>query len=161
ARLTRPDSAHRVELTADELGGWAEECHLAGATPGEKDRLTEALTADDRRGGVAPAPDAPPREGGPPARRDVPPLLGAKDRLARIGQAERLGLPTVVQAVAVTEQFHEAALAVFQCLLWWGTQRSGDPVDQLLTEGCFAGAAARSRETARALLAFRTACDRP
>jgi hypothetical protein len=161
ARLARPDSAHRVALSADELGGWAEECHLAGATPGEKDRLNEALTAGDRRECVTQALDALAREEGLPNDWDVPWLLRLKARLAQIGQAERLGLPTVLQAVAVTEQFHEAALAVFQCLLWWGTQRSGDPVDQLLSEGRFAGASARTRETAHALLEFRAACERP
>jgi hypothetical protein len=160
-RLARPDSAHRVALPAEDLGAWGEECHLAGAKPTEKDRLTEALTADDRRECVAQALDALARDEGLPDAWDVPWLLRLKATLARIGQAERLGLPTVVRAVAVTEQFHEAAMAVFQCLLWWGTQRSGDPVEQLLSEDRFAGAAARTRETARALLEFRAACERP
>jgi hypothetical protein len=161
ARLARPDIAHLVAMSADDLGEWAEECHLGGAAPGEKNRLTEALTTDDRRECVAQALDALAREEGLPDTWDVPSLLRLKARLARIAPAQRLGLPTVVEAVAVTEQFHEAALAVFQCLLWWGTAHSGDPVDQLLSEERFAGAASRTCGTARTLMEFRASCDRP
>jgi hypothetical protein len=159
SRLARPDSAHRVGLSADELGGWAEQCHLGGASAGEKERLTEALTADDRRECVAQALEALAQEENLPDTWDIPWLLRLKAALAQNPQPVRLELPTVAQAVAVTEQFHEAALAVFQGLLWGGTLHSGDPVDQLLSEERFTGAARRTRETARALLEFRTACD--
>jgi hypothetical protein len=160
ARLARPDEAHRVGLSADELSEWAEDCHLSGATPKEKNRLNEALTAADRRESVAQALDALERQSGLPDLWDVPWLSRLKAQLARIPQAERLGLPTVIQAVIVTEQFHEAALAIFQSVLWWGTERSGDSVDQLLAEDLFIKAADRAREAAGRVLQFRAACDR-
>jgi hypothetical protein len=166
ARLARPDSAHRVAMSTEDLTKWAEKCHLAGATRGEKDRLAEALTADDRREGVAQALDTLAREERLPDPQDpkdpwdVSWLLRLKAHLARITEAQRLGLPTVVQAVVMTEQFHEAALAVFQCLLWWGTEHSSDSVDQLLSEELFTTAAGRTCERARSLLEFRAACDR-
>jgi hypothetical protein len=160
ARLARPDGAHRVAMSTEDLTEWAEECHLSGATLGEKERLAEALTADDRREGVAQALDTLVRDEGLPDTWDVSWLLRLKAHLARSAEAQRLGLPTVVQAVVMTEQFHEAALAVFQCLLWWGTEHSSDSVDQLLSEELFTKAAGRTRETARSLLEFRAACER-
>jgi hypothetical protein len=160
AKLARPASAHRVAMSTEDLAGWAEECHLSVATPREKDRLTEALTADDRRESVAQALGSLALEEGLPDTWDVPWLLLLKKQLARIITAERLGLPAVVQAVVVTEQFHEAALAVFECALWWGTEHSSDPVDRLISKDLFARAEVRTRETARSLLEFWATCDR-
>jgi hypothetical protein len=159
ARLVRPEEAHRVSLELDELAGWAEDCHLAAATPTEKRKISEALTASDRRECVAQALVALEGTCGLPDVWDVPWLVRLKDQLARSASAERLNLPTAVQAVIQTEQFHEAALAVFHALLWWGTERSADPLDRLLAEPGLIAAADRTRHTARQFLQFRAGCE--
>jgi hypothetical protein len=70
-----------------------------------------------------------------------------------------LQLPVVVDAILKLEAFHEAVLCVFETLLWWGTERSGKPVQELLTEKAFGPCIARCLECAMALVQFRTACD--
>ena len=62
---------------------------------------------------------------------DVPRLARLGKALGEIPRAVELGLPVVVEAVTVTEQFHEAVLAVFETLLWWGTLHAGKPVADL------------------------------
>jgi len=150
ARLARPDEARLVKMSADDLAGWAEDCHLSAASADEKSRLHEALTADDRRDTVAQALDGLSRQGGLPDVWDIPSLLRLEKWFSRDARAERLGLPTVVQAVVVTEPFHEAALAVFQALLWWATERAADPIEQLLSDDLFANATECSRGAAAA-----------
>lgn len=49
AKLTDPESAHRVSLPLEDLAGWSEGCHLRAAGHQEQQQLWEALTADDRR----------------------------------------------------------------------------------------------------------------
>src|SRR5271163_4036889 len=97
---------------------------------------------------------------------DVPDAWGttALDRLrkvlATIPRAVELGLPIVIDAIVVTEQFHEAVLAVFETLLWWGTQSAGKPVADLVVDSDFLKAADRCRETATNLREFRERCER-
>ncbi len=57
--------------------------------------------------------------------------------LATLPRAVELGLPVVIDAIVVTEQFHEAVLAVFETLLWWGTQNAGKPVADLVVDSDF------------------------
>src|SRR5271163_2316360 len=96
---------------------------------------------------------------------DVPDAWGttALDRLrkvlATIPRAVELGLPIVIDAIVVTEQFHEAVLAVFETLLWWGTRNAGKPVKDLIVESDFRRAAERCRETANNLQVFHESCE--
>jgi hypothetical protein len=94
-------------------------------------------------------------------RSGKPPLWSACARyLATLPRAVELGLPVVIDAIVVTEQFHEAVLVVFETLLWWGTQNAGKPVADLVVDSDFRKAADRCRETARNLREFRERCER-
>jgi hypothetical protein len=160
-RIADPARAHNVTLDWGDLAGWAEACHLVAAERPERRQLAEALTADDRRDCVARAIAA------LNAERELPAEWGNQDlrrlqvALAAIPTAVALELPTVVEAILRVEEFHEAALAVFESLLWWGTQHAGRPLGELLAESVLRRAADRSRETARRLLEFRASCDVP
>ncbi len=60
-------------------------------------------------------------------------LTRARRRGEEIFSGRReLGLSVVIEAVVVTEQFHEAVLTVFETLLWWGTLYGGKPVADLV-----------------------------
>jgi hypothetical protein len=159
-RLSRPDEAHRVSLPVGDLCRWAEQSHLAAATPEEKRLLADALTQDERRDCLAQALGELRRAGALPDGWDLPWLVRLGKKLQSDERALRLGLPEVVQAVVAAERFHEAALAVFGCLLWWGTTRPGDPVEHLLAEEVFKRAADQARQTARGFVEFRGACER-
>ncbi|MHB1423869.1 MAG: hypothetical protein ACYC3I_11870 [Gemmataceae bacterium] len=158
-RIADPESAHRVSLPLDDLLEWSEECHLQAAGRRERQQLGEALTADDRRGCVSRALVM--------MHDGIPDVWGTKhlERLERklktIPRAVELGLPVVIDAIVVTEQFHEAVLAVFETLLWWGTLNAGKPVADLVLDADFRKASDRCRETAQALRQFRENCERP
>lgn len=159
ARFADPESAHRVSLPLEELVAWSKECHLRAASRPERQKLGEALTADDRRecvsGALAMMQDA------IPDLWDTKHLNQLRKRLNASQRAVALGLPVVIDAVVVTEQFHEAALAVFGTLLWWGTMHAGRPIADLYVDADFRKASDRCRETAQRLRQFREDCDRP
>ena len=125
-RLAEPEIAHRASLSLRDLITWGCKCHLQAASPRERVQLGEALTADDRRECVKRALSA--------MGSRVPDLweIRALQRLGRIlsaiPRAVELGLPIVIDAIVITEQFHEAILAVFETLLWWGTCNAGKPL---------------------------------
>ena len=96
----------------------------------------------------------------PFCKKVQPTLERLRTELNLIERASNLGLPTVVNAILVTEQFHEAVLAVFQAILWWATQHSSKPVEDMLGERSFRRATDRCRETALLLRQFREGCDR-
>jgi len=158
ARFADPESAHRVSLSLEDLIAWSEKCHLQAAGRTERQQLGEALTADDRRECTSRALRM--------MADDIPDLweTTALERLRKIletlPRAVALGLPVVLDAIVVTEQFHEAILAVFGTLLWWGTANAGKPIADLITESEFHKAAERCRETANRLRGFDQACDR-
>jgi hypothetical protein len=153
-----PDRAHRVALPLEDLIAWGEECHLQAAGKKERQQLGEALRADDRRECVSRAlgmmvdeiPDA----------WTTAELKRLRKILGTLSRAIELGLPVVIDAVLVTEQFHESVLAVFKTLLWWGTQHASKPVADLVSDIDFRKAANRCRETARNLRGFRESCER-
>lgn len=158
ARFADPEAAHRVSLPFDELEAWGERCHLRAASRHERQQLGEALTADDRRECVSRALAV--------LADEIPDVWGVR-HLSRLGKvldgmprAVELGLPVVVEAVVLMEQFHEAVLAVFETLLWWGTLHAGKPVSELVADTGFHEAADRCRETGRTFRAFRERCDR-
>lgn len=157
ARLASPGDAHDVGLTRDELVDWGKQCHLAAATGEERRKLREALTADDRRECVAQALKALSRRR-LPEEWDVPWVEQLRSEFARNERARRIGLPVVADAIVRCEQFHEAALAVFESMLWWATVHAEVPADHLAERPEFATAARRTRETASELLEFQSNC---
>lgn len=159
-RLADPDVAHRVSMAFDDLVEWAEECHLVAASSAEREQLGDALTADDRRDCISRALAMMAQSQGLPDLWDTQSLERLRTELNLIERASNLGLPTVVNAILVTEQFHEAVLSVFQAILWWATQHSSKPVEDMLGERSFRRATDRCRETALLLRQFREGCDR-
>ena len=158
ARLADPEFARRVSIPLDDLVGWSVECHLRAADRRERQLLGDALTADDRRLWVSRALAGMAQK--IPEIWDVPHLSLLGNALGKIAQAVDLGLPVLVEAVAVTEQFHEAVLMVFGTLLWWGTVHAGKPVADLASGSDFRKTYDHCRQTALALVAFRNRCDR-
>jgi hypothetical protein len=159
ARFADPEVARRVSLPFDDLVAFGEKCHLRAAGRDERRQLGEALTADDRRECVSRALAG--------MSDEIPAVWGTTD-LARLGKrldsiprAVELGQPVVIEAIIITERFHEAVLAVFETLLWWGTLYAGKPVTDLVGDADFRKAYDRCREMARSLRAFREECERP
>ena len=159
-RLADPEVAHRVSMPLDDLIEWAEACHLVAADEAEREQLGDALTADDRRDCTNRALFRMANADGLPDAWDTQSLERLRTELNSIERAVGLGLPTVVDAVLVTERFHEAVLAVFQVLLWWGTQHAGKTVDDLVAERDVQKATDRCRETALILRQYREKCER-
>jgi hypothetical protein len=157
-KFADPEIAHRVSMSLDDLIAWSEKCHMQAAGHQERRQLGEALTADDRRECVSRALAQ--------MMDDIPEVweTSALDRLRKIlatlPRAVELGLPIVIDAILVTEHFHEAVLAVFETLLWWGTQNAGKPLADLVVDRHFRKAADRCRETAKNLWGFRGRCER-
>ena len=157
-KFANPETAHRVSLSLDDLVAWSEDCHLKAANSQERQRLGEALTADDRRECVSRALKM--IEDVIPDLWDIPRLKRLGKKLKTIPRAVELGLPFVIDAIVVIEQFHEAVLAVFETLLWWGTLNAGKPIGDLVVDVDFRKASDRCRETAQALRVFREGCER-
>jgi len=157
-RFADPEAAHRVSLSLEELVAWGEKCHLRAAGHKERQQLEEALKADDRRDCVSRAIEL--LEGQIPDVWEIAALKRLRARFAGLPRAVELGLPVVIDAIVVTEQFHEAVLGVFETLLWWGTQKASNPVSELLVDKDFHKSADRCRETAKKLLGFRERCER-
>jgi hypothetical protein len=157
-RFADPESAHRVSLSLEDLVAWSEQCHLQAAGRKERQQLGEALRPDDRRECVSCAlammvdeiPDV----------WETAALERLRKCLATLPRAVALGLPVLIDAIILTEQFHEAVLTSFETLLWWGTQTAGKPIADLVGDSDFRKAADRCRETAKNLLGFRGRCER-
>jgi hypothetical protein len=158
ARFSEPETASRASLAFDDLVSWGERCHLRAAGRHERQQLGEALTADDRRECVSRALAVMTDE--IPAVWDTTHLAQLGKRLDAIPRAVELGLPVVIDAIVVTERFHEAVLAVFERLLWWGTLYAGKPVTDLAGDADFHRTYERCRETALTLRAFHERCER-
>lgn len=158
-KFADPESALRVSLSLTELIDWSEKSHLRATSDTERRALGEALTADDRRECVSQAlaamKDKIPDEWGTSALERLRKILATSPR------AVELGLHVVIDAIIVTEQFHESVLALFETLLWWGTQNAGKPVGDLIIDRDFRKAADRCRETAEKLRTFQEHCARP
>ena len=125
----------------------------------ERRVLGEALTADDRRKCVSRALAV--MKDKIPDVWDTYALRRLRKILVTLPRAVELGLHIVIDAIVVTEQFHEAVLAVFETLLWWGTQNAGKPVGDLLVDRYSRKAADQCQETAKTLREFRERCKRP
>jgi hypothetical protein len=158
ARLADPEIGRRVSLSLQDVVAWGEECHLRAAKSQERQQLGEALTADDRRYCLLRALGL--MQATIPQFWEVKHLKRLRKKLKTILRAVELGVPVVVDAIVITEQFHEAVLTVFETLLWWGTVNSSKPVADLLVDPDFRAASDRCRETAQALRQFRQQCAR-
>lgn len=157
AKFADPESAHRVSLPLEDLLAWSERCHLKAAGRNERQQLGEALTADNRRECVFQALKK--------MATKIPDVWETSDlkRLAKtlttVPRAVELGLPVVIDAVVVTEQFHEAVLRAFETLLWWGTQNARKPIADLSVDRDFRKASDLCRDAAQKLRGFRERCE--
>lgn len=160
-RLAEPVVSNRVTMTFDDLVAWSDECHLVAAEKNEREQLGDALTADDRKDSVAQALRKIDETSGLPAGWNTRSLEHLRGELSNIGRAVALGIPTVVEAIIITEQFHEAVLTVLQVLLWWGTQHASMSLDSLFHEQYFQQVTNRCRDTALSLRQFCETCEQP
>ncbi len=158
AKVADPESAYRVSIPLDDFLAWSKECHLQAASRKERQQLGEALTADDRRDCVSRALEM---------MKNKIPDVWETSSLKRLGKvltalprAVELGLPVVIDAIVVTEQFHEAVLRVFETLLWWGTHHAGKQITDLVVDSDFRKASDLCRDTAQKLRGFRDSCER-
>jgi len=158
AKIANPENAHRVQLSQDEFSAWSEECHLKAAGAEERRQLGEVLTADDRREYVSQAMKR--MVGGVPVEWDTASLRRLGEAIKTLPAAVALALPIVIDAIVVTEQFHEAMLRMFETLLYWGTQNAGKPISDLVADSDFQKVSDRCRETAEKLRDFRDRCER-
>ncbi len=159
--LADPARSHRVSLGRKTLEAWAESCHLGGAEKAERQLLAEALTADVRRDCLTRALRTYAKDRPLPSSWDIPSLRRIGQALAGDEQAKRIGLPVVVDGIVSAEQFHEAALAVFESALWWGTQYEAHPLSDLCADAGLREAAEATRSRADALLRFSSRCEAP
>ncbi|HBJ36056.1 MAG TPA: hypothetical protein DDZ51_15180 [Planctomycetaceae bacterium] len=158
AKFADPESAHRVSLPLEVLREWSEKCHLKAASPKECQQLGEALTADDRRECISRALAM--MAGKIPEVWETSDLKRLAKPLTTLPRAVELGLPVVIDAIVVTEQFHEAVLRAFETLLWWGTENAGKPLADLIVDSDFRKASDLCRGTAQKLRGFRERCER-
>lgn len=158
-RVADPVSAQRVSIPLQDLESWGNACHLGNARKAETELLANALRCDDRRDAMAKALVAFAAERPLPDMWDLPALKRLRSHLAADEQATRLALPIVIDAIAALERFHEAALAVFENLLWWGTENSDRSVDELLSDKNFREATDSTRERAAGLAEFTSSCN--
>lgn len=157
AKFADPESARRVSLSLEDVIAWGQKSHLQAAGDTERRLLREALTADDRRDCVCRALEMMANE--IPDTWDIGSLRRLRKALASLPRAVQLGLPIVIDAIVVTEQFHEAVLTAFETLLWWGTENAGKQVSDLVLENDFRKSADRCWETAENLTKFRGQCE--
>ena len=158
-RLADPLTARRVTMDLADLEQWGRAAHLGAARLRERRMLVDALRANERRERVAACLERYAAEHGLPNEWGVTELR----RLARlIGHDElavKMALPVVIEAAIRVEQFHEAALTVFDTLLWWGTMRAEDPVADLVSEVAFRSSVDAARGGAAELSSFAADCD--
>jgi hypothetical protein len=158
-RLADPVASRRVTVDLDGLEAWGRAAHLGAARSPEQRRLVEALREDERRDRIAAALERYAAQEPLPERWEVPELR----RLARVlegdEQAAKLDMPVVIEAAIRVEQFHEASLALFETLLWWGTVHADDPVANLVSERAFGAGVDDARGRAADLLTFSLTCN--
>lgn len=156
-RLADPVKAADVKLPLSDLHDWAHHCHLAAAGASEKQLLRDLLVGHASRGCVARALLGFGRK--LPAQWNVSAWRQLKGKLANDNEASRNHLPVIIEAICALEAFHEAALAVFETLLWWGTEFPQHSMTELAGDSQLAVAVERTRETACALQAFFHTCE--
>lgn len=131
-RLTDPTRSRTVRINLADLEKWGDACHLAAAGQEEKRLLEDALTCDDTRNSVQQALREFQKQDELPDRWGISDLKSLQRVLAQQKKAAELGLPTVIDGIIHLERFHEAALAFFDSLLYWGTVKGDQPLTNLL-----------------------------
>jgi len=131
-RLTDPIRSRTVRINLADLENWGDACHLAAAEQEEKRLLEDALTCDDTRNSVQQALREYQKQNELPGRWDISDLKSLQRILSQQKKATELGLPTVLDGIIHLERFHEAVLAFFDSLLYWGTVKGGEPLKNLL-----------------------------
>lgn len=159
-KLASPSTAGRVRLPLEDLYDWSDQCHLGAARAQEKKLLASALLAPDRRNAISIAlRECENHDGSLPEHWNVAAMRKLGARLKSDSTARALDLPVVIDAIITFEQLHEAVLAVFDTLLWWGTENPHRSSVSLFTDGGFKKACARVREQAKALANFKSTCE--
>ncbi len=156
-RLADPARATSVTLPKQRLLEWAQQCHLAAANPGEKQLLRELLVGQPARGCIARALAG--FGAKLPERWDVAAWKRLRVQLTADAEATRHYLPGVIDAICALEAFHEAALNVFETILWWGTTSSQSSLTDLASDPQLAAGANRTRLVARDLQTFFQSCE--
>jgi hypothetical protein len=158
-KLGTARTASRVRLTLKGLYEWADKCHLGASGAQERRMLASALRAPDRRDAISRAlVEHERRDRSLPEEWEVAAMRRLRSLLAADSAASVLGAPIVIDAIIVFEQFHEAALAVFNALLWWGTEHSNRSTAKLCSEIEFRKASELARQRAAVLVEFASAC---
>lgn len=156
-RLTNPLKAPDVRLPRNELLNWARDCHLAAAGTTEKQLLRDLLVGHASRRCLGRALL---RFGqGLPGTWTVSAWRKLREKLAADAEASRCHLPVIIDGICALEAFHEAALAVFETLLWWGTEMPQHTVTELAADPQLAVAVERTRATAHELQEFFQSCE--
>ncbi len=159
-RLSSPSTARHVNLPLDDLYDWGDKCHLGAARAKEKRLLASALIAPDRRDAISSALfQCEKHDGSLPEDWNVAAMRKLRSRLKADRTAPALDLPVVIDAIITFEQLHEAVLAVFNTLLWWGTENPHRSSTSLFTGRDFKTACARVRDRAKALEDFKSTCE--
>lgn len=135
--LVDPIASRRLSLSWESLLEWGKVCHLGAATKKEKQLLIEALRCSDRRDRVAASLEKWASERRFPQTWGVNHLQKLIKCLSNDDLSSRLLLPNVIEAIIHFENFHEAALTIFEMMLWWGTMFPERPISQLLSDKKF------------------------
>jgi hypothetical protein len=160
-RLADPIHARGVRLSLNALESWGEDCHLAAAQQAEKRLLEDALTCDDTRNTVQQSLLEYQKQEELPDRWEIRNLKRLQGILARQKKGVELGLPSVIEGIIRLERFHEAALAFFDSLLFWGTVKSEQPLKNLLQSQHVRSVQKACPVTASEMLEFYTDCPHP
>jgi hypothetical protein len=157
--LCMPSRADGVSADIESFREWSAECHLGNMKPDERRILGEALRSEGRRSCVAAALLAMQRADEPIDSWAIAPLKRLRRHLERDDDAVRLLLPATIDSIIVAERFHEAAAAVFERVLFWGTVSSHQSVWLLVEEPDFREAADLARARANELVIYFNACQ--
>jgi hypothetical protein len=157
-RLTDPTRSRTVRINLADLESWGDACHLAAAEQNEKRLLEDALTCDDTRNSVQQALREYQKQNELPDWWGISELINLQGILAQQKKATELGLPTVIEGIIQLERFHEAVLAFFDSLLYWGTVKGEQPLKNLLASKHVRAVLNASVETAGKLNTFYAEC---
>ena len=157
-RLADPTLARNVKLSLSDLENWGAACHLAAAEQEEKRLLEDALTCDDTRNSVQQALREFQKQDELPEWWTISELQALQRILSQQKKAAELGLPTVIDGIIHLERFHEAMLAFFDSLLYWGTIKGEQPLKNLLVSNQTRSVLKAGLETASDFIDFYYEC---
>jgi hypothetical protein len=159
-KLASPSKARSVRMPLEDLYEWSDTCHLGAARAQEKKLLASALLAPNRREAICIAlRECENHDGSLPENWNVAAMRKLRSRLKADRTAQAADLPVVIDAIVTFEQLHEAVLAVFDNLLWWGTESPHRSIRSLFSNRGFKKACAQVCEQAKALVNFKLTCE--